>query len=101
MSDSIDAAFNLLNDIDVDKTEKRIADFQRKNAELIIANEKRRALQQLDENEREEILKREREERRKMVEEADRKEELEAERIQQEISEAVVSVFPLIIPRNN
>ena len=85
------AAFNLLNDIDLEATETRITQFARKNADLIAANEKRRALEMIDESEREEVLKRAKEERTRMVAEYDAREEGEAEIIQQEVLDAVVS----------
>ncbi|ORX39285.1 CDK-activating kinase assembly factor MAT1-domain-containing protein [Kockovaella imperatae] len=89
LEEAEDITFNLLNDIDVEATEARITEFARKNAEIIAANEKKRALEMINEGEREEVLRKAKEERARMVAEYDRKEEIESERIQQEVLEAV------------
>lgn len=90
-ADNAGTAFNLLNDIDIPETEARIAEFQRKNAALIAANQEKSVLEALSQVERDEIEKRAKEERMKMVEEAERVEREEEERIRSDIMEALVS----------
>lgn len=82
-------AFNLLNDIDLDSTEARIAEFSRKNAAAIAANKDRAALEALSQTERDEVEKRARRERRRMVEEAERVEAAEKTRLEREVTEAL------------
>ncbi|WWC72909.1 CDK-activating kinase assembly factor MAT1 [Kwoniella pini CBS 10737] len=84
-----DLTFNLLNDIEIDKTEKRIQEFQKSNARLIATNQEKAALEAMSQTEREEIERRAREERMRMVEEAERIEREEEERVKKEVTEAL------------
>ncbi|WRT69273.1 CDK-activating kinase assembly factor MAT1 [Kwoniella shivajii] len=84
-----DLTFNLLNDIDVERTEARITEFEKSNASLIATNQKKSALEAMSQNEREEVERRAREERMRMVEEAARIEREEEERIKHEITETL------------
>ncbi|WWC91002.1 CDK-activating kinase assembly factor MAT1 [Kwoniella dendrophila CBS 6074] len=84
-----DLTFNLLNDIDVEKTESRITAFQKSNAGLIATNQEKSALEAMSQNEREEIERRSREERMRMVEESERIEREEEERIKKDVTEAL------------
>ncbi|CAD6574226.1 MAG: TFIIH/NER complex subunit [Tremellales sp. Tagirdzhanova-0007] len=84
-----DLTFNLLNDIDLPTTEARIAEFQRKNASLIAANQEKAVLETLSQVERDEVERRAREERMRMVEEAERVEREEGARVRSEIVEAL------------
>jgi len=84
-----DLTFNLLNDIDIPKTEARIAEFQKQNAQSIAANQAKAALEALSQQERDEVEKRAREERMRMVEEAERVDREEEERARSEIVEAL------------
>ena len=85
------SAFNLLNDIDLEKTESRIAAFSQKNAALIKANREKQVLETLSQTERDELERRAREERRRMIEENDRVEEEEEARIKAEVVQALAS----------
>jgi hypothetical protein len=87
------AAFNLLNDIDLDRTERRIAEHAKQNAKLIAANQEKAALEAMSQSERDEVERRAREERMRMVEEAQRLERSEEERVKAEVIEALVSVY--------
>ncbi|WWC63827.1 CDK-activating kinase assembly factor MAT1 [Kwoniella dejecticola CBS 10117] len=84
-----DLTFNLLNDIDIDKTEKRIQEFQKSNASLIATNQEKAALEAMSQTEREEVERRAREERMRMVEEAERIEREEEERAKKDVTEAL------------
>ncbi|OCF78845.1 CDK-activating kinase assembly factor MAT1 [Kwoniella mangroviensis CBS 8886] len=84
-----DLTFNLLNDIDVEKTEKRISEFEQSNASLIATNQEKAALEAMSQAEREEVERRAREERMRMVEEAERVEKEEEERVKKEVTEAL------------
>lgn len=89
-------AFNLLNDIDIPKTEARIAQFQRQNAALIAENQSKTALEALSQHERDEVEKRAREERMEMVANAERLDREQEERAKAQIGEALVS--HLVLP---
>ena len=89
LCDGLTSAFNLLNDIDVPATEKRIAEFRKQNAQIITTNAQRAALEQLSQAEKDDIERRAREERMRMVEEAERVEAMEEERSRAEIVQAL------------
>jgi CDK-activating kinase assembly factor MAT1 len=79
-----------LNDIDIPKTEARIAQFQRQNAALIAENQSKSALEALSQAERDEVEKRAREERMEMVANAERVDREQEERAKAHIGEALV-----------
>lgn len=85
-------AFNLLNDIDLEKTEARIAEFMQKNAKSIAANKQKAQRELLSLNEREEEIKRDKDLWRKQIEQSEIFEEREEQRVKREIVEAMVSV---------
>jgi CDK-activating kinase assembly factor MAT1 len=89
------SAFNLLNDIDVPKTEARIAQFQKQNAESITANKHSALLESLGQHERDELEKRAREERMEMVANAEELDRVEEERAKGLIGEALVRPSPV------
>jgi CDK-activating kinase assembly factor MAT1 len=85
-------AFNLLNDVDLEKTEARIFEFARKNATIIAANRDRALLEALSQVERDKVEKEARRERRKMVEDNERMEEEARTKMERDVTEAVVSI---------
>jgi CDK-activating kinase assembly factor MAT1 len=90
------SAFNLLNDIDLVKTEARIAQFQKQNAEIIASNKQNALLEAMGQQERDELEKRAREERMEMVANAERMDRELDERAKGQIGEALVC-DPLIL----
>ncbi|WWD21199.1 CDK-activating kinase assembly factor MAT1 [Kwoniella shandongensis] len=86
-----DLTFNLLNDIDLEKTEARIAQFAKQNKALIVANQEKTALEAMSQAERDDVERRAREERMRMVEEAERVEREEEARLRAEVTEALAS----------
>ncbi|WVR08880.1 CDK-activating kinase assembly factor MAT1 [Kwoniella sp. DSM 27419] len=84
-----DLTFNLLNDIDLEQTEARIAAFTKQNATIIAANQEKTALEAMSQAEREEVERKAREERMRMVEESERIEREEEERVKREVMETL------------
>lgn len=91
-----DEAFNLLNDIDIPKTEARIAQFQKQNAGIIASNKQNAVLEAMGQQERDELEKRARQERMDMVANAERMDREQEERAKGQIGEALVR--PLKLP---
>ncbi|RSH95071.1 TFIIH/NER complex subunit [Saitozyma podzolica] len=89
LEDVENLTFNLLNDIDLVRTERRIAEHAKQNAKLIAANQEKAALEAMSQSERDEVERRAREERMRMVEEAERLERSEEERVKAEVIEAL------------
>lgn len=87
-------AFNLLNDVDIAATEKRIAEYTRQNEAVISANKQKAGLEAMGQAERDEFEKRAREERMRMVEEAERLERVESDRVKADIVAALVGPLP-------
>lgn len=83
------SAFNILNDIDVEKMEAQIEAYQAENASLIAKNKHKSELDQYSQAERDELEKRARAERVRLIEEAERIDRLEEERTKQEIVDAL------------
>lgn len=88
-----DITFNLLNDIDVEKTEARMREYTNKNSAAIAANKKKAAKELEMDAKRDEKEKHEREERRRMIEEYDEREAREAARVQAEVVQALVRLL--------
>ncbi|EIW65827.1 hypothetical protein TREMEDRAFT_35912 [Tremella mesenterica DSM 1558] len=84
-----DLTFNLLNDIDVAETEARIADFRRRNAEAIAANQAKAVIEALSQAERDMVERKAREERMEMIKKAEVVEVAEEARVKEEIVEAL------------
>lgn len=84
-------AFNLLNDVDIAATEKRITEYTRQNEAVITANKQKAGIEAMGQAERDEFEKRAREERMRMVEEAERRERAESDRVKADIVAALVS----------
>jgi hypothetical protein len=79
-----------LNDIDIPKTEARIAQFQKQNAGIIASNKQNAVLEAMGQQERDELEKRARQERMDMVANAERMDREQEERARGEIGEALV-----------
>jgi CDK-activating kinase assembly factor MAT1 len=90
-------AFNLLNDIDIPKTEARIAQFQKQNAGIIASNKQNAIIEALGQQERDELEKRAREERMEMVANAERMDREQEERARGLIGEALVCPNPVAL----
>ncbi|KAK8844141.1 CDK-activating kinase assembly factor MAT1 [Kwoniella newhampshirensis] len=86
-----DLTFNLLNDIDLERTEARIADFAKQNKTLIVANQEKAALEAMSQAERDDVERRARAERMRMIEEAERVEREEEEGVRAEVTEALAN----------
>lgn len=91
------AAFNLLNNIDLPETERRIAAHAQANAALISANAEKLKLEALSQRERDELERKQREERQKAIREMEEFERAEEERIRGLVIQAMVSL-PHIFP---
>jgi CDK-activating kinase assembly factor MAT1 len=72
------------------KTEARIAQFQKQNAEVITANKHSALLESMGQQERDDLERRAREERMEMVANAERLDRVEEERAKTQIGEALV-----------
>jgi CDK-activating kinase assembly factor MAT1 len=84
-------AFNLLNGIDIEETERRISEFERKNAALLAANKRKAEREQSERSRKDETEKQAKEDRRRMIAEYDELEEREAARVKAEVVQALVS----------
>jgi CDK-activating kinase assembly factor MAT1 len=89
----IHTAFNLLNDIDLPKTEARIAEFAKQNVALIQTNLKRLEIEAMSQRERDDVERRAKQEKIEMLEEGERVEKEEEERVKREVLNALVCCF--------
>jgi CDK-activating kinase assembly factor MAT1 len=89
----IHTAFNLLNDIDLPKTEARIAEFAKQNAALIQTNLKKLEIEAMSQRERDDVERRAKQEKIEMLEEGERVEKEEEERVKREVLNALVCCF--------
>jgi CDK-activating kinase assembly factor MAT1 len=77
------------------KTEARIAQFQKQNAEVITANKHSALLESMGQQERDDLERRAREERMEMVANAERLDRVEEERAKTQIGEALVCLHDI------
>ena len=87
------AAFNLINDIDIPETEKRLAKLRQENAAFTALNAQRDARDALSVQAEEERVWREQQERAKEARLEEEEERLEREREKKEIIDSLVSIL--------